>query len=705
MAFLHGWAIAIGVAAVGLPVLVHWLTRPRPLRLPLSTLRFVRQVIQDRRARHRLRDLLILSLRTLAVLLLALAVARPLWGSRSLVSDQNAGEAVRVVLLDVSQSMAALDGAAQAIERARTIAAGYLRYRPGLQANLVLCGAGSRAVFEQVSTNFEVLRQELASCRALAERLDANRALDVAAGMLAAASPADARRRELVVVSDFQRTSWGSADFSRLPKGVQIQLESVAVRQTPPNVAILRAEARAHSARDRMVQLEVDVGNYTGAARKIAVDVVLGDTTRRLSGACAAGRRTTLTDELELGARGWLWGEARLVGVDDALEADNVRPMVVEVRNRPQYLLLTREAAGRRPTSSYFLQAALLAHESSEASGAGKLLRVDPADLQPQALAPANLVFLDHPGKLSDDAVRLLADLLYRGRPMVYVAGEPVDAINLKRLCEAARGGLRMPVEFQPPPAGQARRDLFLAAVRRDEPPFRVFGDQLDAVIGRLRFAGGLGSRRLEGGVEDEVLATYNDGTACLVLASSGAGALAVLNADLAASDLVKSGAFVPLLAELVEQLLDRNRGGQTALCGEPLVVNLPAEIRSTPGLQIVGPRPAAPAGEAQPLGELVDEGTALVWRWASPSAPGVYRVVDHGATRFAMTVNIPPEESQLESLPAEVLTQRLSGGRDIYYSRQAEGNDRRDDLWKWFAAACVLAMTGEIASLLAFRT
>jgi hypothetical protein len=52
--FTHPWAIPIAAIAVGLPVLVHWLTRPRPVRVPLSTLRFVREAVQERRARHRL---------------------------------------------------------------------------------------------------------------------------------------------------------------------------------------------------------------------------------------------------------------------------------------------------------------------------------------------------------------------------------------------------------------------------------------------------------------------------------------------------------------------------------------------------------------------------------------------------------------------------------------------------------------------------
>src|SRR5512146_2993132 len=116
MTFLHPWAIAVGVLAAGLPVAVHFLTRPRPVRMPLSTLRFLREAIHQRRARHILRDFLILALRTLAILLIALAVARPQFGARPLVSDRVDGDVVRVVALDVSQSMAATDRGIAALE-------------------------------------------------------------------------------------------------------------------------------------------------------------------------------------------------------------------------------------------------------------------------------------------------------------------------------------------------------------------------------------------------------------------------------------------------------------------------------------------------------------------------------------------------------------------------------------------------------------
>jgi hypothetical protein len=711
--FLHPWAIAIGVVAAALPALIHWLTRPRPTRLPLSTLRFVREAVHQQRTWHRLRDFVLLCLRTAAVLMIALAMARPQWGQQAEVSDVQGTDAVRVVVLDVSQSMAARVGAVEQIERARTVAANYLRYRPGLAANLILAGARPRGVFEGPSTNFDALRDELAHCRALPQRFDVNRALEMAARMLAPASENDQRRRELVVVSDFQRSTWSKANFSPLPADTHIQLESTAPPEPPANLAILRVDGRTGGSQ-ASTQLDVEVGNYSPTARKITVEVALGNSTWRLSGACPPHRTTTLSEEIGVRQTGWQTGEARLVGVDDALPADNVCPFVLQVRQQPTYVLLTRQAKGRKATSSLFIECALAptARSTRKQNGqAPAVVRIDPAVKENAALAAGDLILLDHPGKLSDETVKLLAALLHRGRPVLYVAGELIDATNLKRLCEAAGGGLQMPVEFTPPPAGQLRRDLFLTSIRRDSPAFSVFGDSLNAMTGRLRFAGGLDSRRVDTGVDTDVLAGYNDGSAAVVLCSSGAGSLAVINADLAASNLPKTSAFVPLLAELIEQMLDRGRAGDTITCGEPLVAHLPNEAGAAAALKIRGPDDAgndsrsqqSPSENAGRYGELADEAAGVVWHWTAPGPAGVYRVERSGTPVFAVAANAPAEESQLESLSPTVLN-RIAGRATAFHGAIDEAHER-DDLWKWCAVVCVVCILGELSALLFFRT
>ncbi|MEN6459165.1 MAG: BatA and WFA domain-containing protein [Thermoguttaceae bacterium] len=708
MTFLHPWAIVLGVAAAAVPVLVHWLTSPRPVRMPLSTIRFVREAVHERRSWRRLRDIILLCLRTLAILLIALAVARPQWGQPRQVSDLQQGDAVRVVLLDVSQSMAARAGPVEQIERARTVAAEYLRYRPGLVADLITAAVRPQAVFDVPSTNFDALRDELARARVRPERLEVNRALDQAARLLTPAGPNDHRRRELVLVSDFQRSSWGGANFGPLPADVRIQFESVAPRQPLANLAILRVEGRATDL-SGSTQLAVDVGNYSPNDRKVTVELSAGDLRWRLSGTAPAQRVTTLTEEIGSRQIGWQPGEARLSGVDDALPADNVFPFVLHGRPAPKYALLTRQLGGRRPTSSLFLECVLAptggkGRSKGAANAEPAVARLDPRALDRAVVSASHLILLDHPGKLSPETIQLLADLLRRGRPIVYVASEPIDATNLKRLCESAGSGLQLPVEFLPPPVGQSRRDLVLASVRRGSAPFKVFGDNLTSLTGRLRFAGGISSRRLDTGLDSDILATYNDGTAALVLASSDAGQLAVLNADLAASDLPKTAAFVPMMSELIGQMLERGHRGGALACGDPLVAQLPVEAGSAAGLHVRGPA-LNPHERVDGFGQLVDEALGARWRWTSPGPPGVYRVERDGQTVLAAALTIPAEESDPDPLRSKELTDRLAIGRTAAYRGAADEGQSRDDFWKWFAMACVVCVVGEISMLLAFRT
>jgi Mg-chelatase subunit ChlD len=699
MSFVHPWAIVVGLGATVLPVLIHWLTRPRPRRMPLSTLRFVREVVQQRRARNRLRDLLVLTLRTAALLCLAAAVARPQFGPQPLVSDRLGGDAVRVVLVDCSQSMAATEQGIQSMERARTAAARLLRYRPGLAANLIVAGATPRAVFDRPSTNFEALGEELARLAPRPERLDVARALGLAARMLSPLSPDDRRRRELVVVSDFQRTNWQRADFALLPSETHIQLEATARRQEPVNLAIASAECRADRPGATQAQLNVVVVNSSRSPQKIRVEVTLGRGVHSLAAVCPPGQPTTLTQTMEIGEPGWQTGQARLVGIDDDLPADNVRPLVMLVRPRPIFALITRQMTRERPSSSHYLECALVPDGRAGAAASGQVVRVGPDALDPTALAAAQMLVLDHPGRLSAEAINLLAGMMRRGRPMLYVAAELIDAVNLKRLAQAT-GGVAMPVEFAPPPGGEFRRDLFLTTVRAQEPPFQVFGDRLETAISGLRFSGGLSSRRLADTLDDDLLATYNDGSACLVLTAADAGSLAVLNADLALSNLAKMAAFVPLMDGLVRRMLGQRTTGPTFSCGEPLVVALPTEAGPATGLTVEGP-----SESGSPRGELLEDGGSLLWRWASPSRPGVYRVRRGVQTVHAVAISIPDEESRLEPLAPEVLQQRLAAGREVYYRAEQELAERRDETWTWLLAACVVCLLGEVAVLLAFRS
>lgn len=715
MTFLHPWAIVAGILAAGLPIAVHFMTRPRPVRLPISTLRFLREAIHQRRARNALRDILILLLRTCAVLLIALAIARPQWGARPLVSDQLEGDTVRIVALDVSQSMAATDRGVAAIERARTRAAEFLRYRPGLKANLLLVGADSRGVFDTPSVNFEQLLKELADAEVLPQRVDARKFSEAAARMLAPVSPDDNRRRELVVISDFQRSGWAGVDLASLPEGTQIQWESVASSEPLPNLGIRDVRVRAEETSAGPSICEIDVYNGTPNQRLLDLELRIGESLWNLKANCRPEAVTTISQELQWKQSGWQSGEVRLLDLEDALAADDVRYFAVQIPTEPVYALITRQPASQRPSSSWFLESVLAIRQtpqdgatvenSTEEKIAG-VRRFDPAELDSMSLGQADLILLDHPGKLNENTIKMLAGFLRRGRPMLYVASESVDAVNLKSLLEAAGESVQLPVEFVPPPAGTRRRDLSWSALKRDRPPFSVFGDHLGGLIRQLRFSGGLDSRRLEGRHTDDLLAVYNDGSAAIVSASSDIGALAIINADLNESNLPRTAVFVPLVEELVRGLISRQRGGETAFCGEPVFIQLPADAGPSAALDAFELNATGQnrAGERN-FGELIDEETGTVWSWPRPERPGVYGIKRGDQVVFAKAVAIPPEESELESLDLENLASRLAGGHATYYRHVSEGQGgSHDSLWIWLNLACVLCMLGELGVMILFR-
>lgn len=693
--FLQPWAVWVGVAATALPVAVHLLTRPKPRRMRLSTIRFVQSTLRDHRTWHRLRNIIILGLRALAILLLALAIARPLTSKRPLISADAGGATARVVIVDVSQSMAAESHGVQLFERARPAAASYLADRPDLRAGLILAGASARPVFDRLSANTAALREELGRATVRPEQLNVQAAVNRASELLATPS-ADSSRRELVIVSDFQRTNWASVDLGALPLDTLIQFESLAPEEPLANLAVVRAGAPGRVEQGHEVRIEVEIGNYSPTARQVQIEVAVGDSLSRSEGLCPPGVRTTLTVDVTPRGAGWQSGLARITDAHDALPADDARPFVLDIRPSPVYALITRQRSEERPSSSYYLERAISPLTPRSDRPETRVVRIDPAQPDDGVLNVADVIVIDHPGRFGADYAKRLATLLKRGRGILYVAAEPQDATNLKLLVDAAGSDLRMPVEFMPPAAGQRRRDLFLMDVKRDQPPFAAFGESLSWAEG-LRFGGGLASRRLEQGLVDELLGTYSDRSAFLVVTSCGDGTLGILNADLSATNLPSSPVFVPLIGELLNRLIGHRRGLEALPCGEEAAIYLPASAGTVTGLKISGPNEA--------VGELREESGGVLWSHPGITAPGVLRVARQEEVIFAVAAALQAEESDLRTLDPSVFLERLGSGRAVSYRSVAGGDEERDTLWTTLAVACTLCLLGELIALKAFRT
>src|ERR1700728_1657290 len=143
MGFLAPWFLA-GMLAVGLPVFVHLLRKQTTVPRPVSSLMFFEQGTQSSVRHRRLRYLLLFALRTLLVLLLALAFARPFFRHKNVL----ASDRLLLVAVDDSFSMNAASGPGSAgtrLDEAKRGALEVLAHRsPGQKAQVIALGGQMR---------------------------------------------------------------------------------------------------------------------------------------------------------------------------------------------------------------------------------------------------------------------------------------------------------------------------------------------------------------------------------------------------------------------------------------------------------------------------------------------------------------------------------------------------------------------------------
>ncbi len=117
MSFLYPLFLA-GIAAIGLPILLHMIRRHTRHRVTFSSLMFLRSTMPRFRNRSRIENLPLLILRCLIVCLLALAFARPFLPQPVEEGVGRLGRRI-VVLVDTSASMRRPGMWTQAVDRAR----------------------------------------------------------------------------------------------------------------------------------------------------------------------------------------------------------------------------------------------------------------------------------------------------------------------------------------------------------------------------------------------------------------------------------------------------------------------------------------------------------------------------------------------------------------------------------------------------------
>ncbi len=213
-------ALLFGALAAAVPIVLHLLSRRRVRDIPFSDLRFLEEVQIQRSRSVGLRRLLLLLLRVLAILLIALAVARPRLAG---IAPGDSGRVSLLMIIDASASMQTVGEEGARFASATDYAATAIEALPGgSEIQMILAADDARVVFGDWT------RADAAVADVLRGLEPTDCGFDLPAALSSAARWAqDARNGPAVVVvlSDLQLTTW---DDTRM-EAAATELEAVGI--------------------------------------------------------------------------------------------------------------------------------------------------------------------------------------------------------------------------------------------------------------------------------------------------------------------------------------------------------------------------------------------------------------------------------------------------------------------------------------------
>jgi hypothetical protein len=261
-------AFLAGLAAIAIPVIIHLINRERKVVVEFPSLMFLQRIPYRSVRRQKLRHLLLLALRCVALALLVAAFARPFFERRRAgISTTGAREVV--ILLDRSSSMGYADRWAKAKDAAKKVVNGLTS---GDRATLVLFASDASVASEPMATPDRIVAA-INAAKLSAEGTRYSSALKLASQIIASST---LPRREVVVISDFQKIGWVNHNEIVFPQGTTVTPVDLG-GATSSDVAVSQVTTDRDSTAERdRVTVAARLINTGSAAKSIAATLAIG---------------------------------------------------------------------------------------------------------------------------------------------------------------------------------------------------------------------------------------------------------------------------------------------------------------------------------------------------------------------------------------------------------------------------------------------
>jgi hypothetical protein len=657
------------LGAIAIPILVHLIQRERNRVVQFPSLMFLQRIPYQSVRRRRIRHWLLLAMRVAAIALLVLAFARPFFQQGRLAAAAAAGAREVVILLDNSASM----GYGDHWQRARDAAHSLVNGLAGDdKATLVLFGRNAEENM-RATTDRTRLNAAIDAAKVTSDSTRYGPALKLAESILGQSA---LKRREAVLISDFQKGGWGGADDARFPEGMTLTTTSVASEASNVSVPSVTFARSAFSGQERVAVTAGLANKGDQPATNVPVVLSVDGLEIETKSATIAPRSSS-----SVTFAAFTVGEANVRGTvragSDQLPADNTFHFVVSP-SAPVSVAIVE--SGNRDDASLYLSKALAIGNAPAFNP-----EVIPANRVTSAIFDNRSVVVFNDTPLPPGAGgNALRRFVERGGGVLVVVGErtawPQDVENL------------LPGKIGSTVDRISGRSATIGFRDYTHPIFEVFkaprsGDFTSAHIFRYR--------TLTADPEARVLAQYDDGAIAAAEKRTAAGRVIVWTTTLDDSwtDLGKKPVFLPLVHQMTRYLARYEQTPNWMTVGQ--VVDLASTAAAIRGDRLV----IAPSGQRTTqrantpgLLELTEQGVYEV-RAASAAA----------GRPQAIAVNIDPVEADLTPMdPAELVAAvtghatQLDAATATAEPMTPEESERRQALWWYLMFAGMLLLAAE---------
>jgi hypothetical protein len=669
---LHPWLLA-GLGAASLPVLIHLIGRRRAPIIHFAAFDFLSAVNRRLARRERLRQLLLLLLRTLAVVCLVLAVARIVPANQSAAP---ASQRRLALVLDASASMAFRARGTTLLERGRDIAKEVVSHlSAGDAVSLVIAGRDVRVPFQSPTLSHSAVRAAIDEVGEPAGVADLGAAIERALAQLGE----DGEGATLVVITDLSKNSFASLCPTGMDPPPHVRLIDAAERtqMTPlANLAVeqLAGEQSAESPSER--RFKAVVRNFgLETAQRVPIELLVdGAVTQRgyldVPGGGSAEKTFTHTFDGPGVYRALTRLAARAPsGRADGFDPDNAVELVVEVTRGIRVLAVNGDPRTTPYEDElYFVERALEAVPKGDPplrlhiAGPDELGNSE-AQVGEPCLQGLDVVLLANVATLNAEAVACLRRFVVNGGGLLFALG---NRVRFERVNEELGDLLPHPLRdvhlAHDPDAGTPA--LGVGDMDWDHPVLHGLGLEAEESLRASRTASYF-NLDVGAGLKARTLLRFHNGAPALVeRRDAGAGRVMVLttSVDLDMSDLALRSAFPALLQRVVRYLARAAQAPRTATArvGGTVEISLPT------GCSGVALR--APSGER--LTQQGRPGELTRARFEGIEEVGIYEVelLRGSDWQRAPSLDVPVNPSLAESdfspFPVDKVSQALGGGQ-----------------------------------------